>query len=204
LLLGEATDALCEFFCENADVDALVFVRTNIQRSQSLMASLMRIKSLSTLCFSGCHLSDGDVDHLVASFDGLVHLASLDISEDRLGPAVFAGVCRAARRLPELATFCWTGNELGDTAAFIALVDERRLHRIDFSGTPLRDDWVRVLGELLDRDWQITEIRITDFGPSLAQKIHRNRDRDRHARVGPAFRMMRYAVPVRDDLFDDE
>jgi hypothetical protein len=204
LILGEATDALSEFFCENADVDTLIFIKTHIQRCQSLMASLIRVRSLSALSFSGCRLSDGDVDCLLTSFDGLAHLRSLDVSDDGLGPAVFSSVCRAAAGLPALAALRWTGNQLGDPAAFVALVDRGSLRTADLSGTPLGDEWVRVLGELLDRDWQIADLTVTNGSPVLAHKIHRNRDRFRKARTGPCFRMMRYTAPVQEDLFEDE
>jgi hypothetical protein len=204
LILGEAADALSEFFWEKADVDTLIFINTNIQRSQSFMASLTRLNSLSTLSFSGCHLTDSDVDYLVTSFDGLPHLRSLDLSEDRLGPSVFSGVCRALQRLPELAAFRWAGNQLGDPAAFVALMNKGALRTIDFSGTPLGTDWIRVLGDLLDRDWQIAELKVTDCSTIIAEKIHRNRERFRNERAGPAFRMSRYAAPLGDDLFEDE
>jgi hypothetical protein len=66
----------------------------------------------------------------------------------------------------------------------------------------LNDDWVRTLCALLDRDWQIADLEVSDFNTILSQKIARNKARFRATRTGPACRMVRYAKPVFENVFE--
>jgi hypothetical protein len=203
LLIGEATDALASFFAENPDLDALIFANVTVQKSVSLFSSLRHCQSLATLSLSHCNLTDADLDALFASFQTLSNLRTLEISRDHLGPSVFGNVCRALPVLPALTTFVWTGNQLGDPVSFAeAVVATPSLRFIDFSLCALTNDWVQTLGAVLDRDWQIADLKIENPGPPLSQKIARNRERFQAEQTGPSCRMIRYARPVSDDLFE--
>jgi hypothetical protein len=105
--------------------------------------------------------------------------------------------------MPSLSNFVWSANQLGDPLVFTdSLIAMPLLRFIDFSLCSLSGDWVRTLCLLLDKDWQIGNLKVSDFTADLVRKIERNRNRFEAEKNGLSGRMIRYGKPVNEDLFE--
>ncbi|OHT05720.1 hypothetical protein TRFO_05886 [Tritrichomonas foetus] len=204
LILAEAVEQFGKLFGENLDFDALIFINTQIQNFPGFCEALGRCASLSILSFTSCRLTDSDFESLNPILKKLIHLQTIDISHDHIGPVMFSNMCHALCANSELESFHWNDNQLGDPAAFVELVKSvPSLRKVDLSGIILTDQWVEALSQLLDESWQLCDVRVTDITPTLRAKIDRNNMRNEMMRKGPSRRMAAYAIPDIDDIFDE-
>ena len=203
-IIAEAVDQLKKLFSEQLDFDALIFINTQIQNFPDFCEAIGLCSSLSILSFTSCNLTDDKIELLIPILRNLKHLQTFDISHDSVGPVMFNNLCHALCINHELESFHWKENQLGDPSSFVDLVKSvPTLTRVDFSGIILPDSWIKALNQILDESWQLTDIKLTDNNTVLQQKIARNEMRKEMLRRGPSARMIKYAMPDTDDLFDE-
>lgn len=202
-ILGEAVVLFPELFSCGVDVDTLMFNECTVQNFHVFAQSLSAASSLSTLHFSKCQLTDEDYDALVVVLPALKHLSSFGISNAKTSPGVFANVCRGLCACKELSCFQWNNNHLGESGPFVDLVRSvSSLRFIDFSETGLSGEWTNALTDLLNANWQIAELKVGSGNPSLQILAARNKTRHKAMTSGPSARMMLYAQPASEDLFE--
>lgn len=204
LLLAEAVQVLDDYFQESYDVDGLIFLNTKIQNFESFCLGIGNCESLSLLSFTSCQLRDDDIDLIIGALRKLKHIRVFDISSDHIGPVAFSNICRALSVCKELTTFQWTRNQLGEPNSFIDLVKAvPTLTNIIIDDSLLSVQWRQALYQILDENWQITNIKTTDLDPQLLLKIKRNNQRYQTKCNGLSTRMCRYAQPINDSTFDE-
>ncbi|KAK8893431.1 hypothetical protein M9Y10_021851 [Tritrichomonas musculus] len=203
-IIAEAVDQLIKLFSEPLDFDALIFINVQIQNFPNFCEAISHCTSLSILSFTSCSLTDDKIELLIPSLRNLKHLQTFDISHDNVGPVMFNNLCHALCMNHELESFHWKDNQLGDPSSFVDLVKSvPNLSQVDFRGIILSESWIKALCQLLDESWQLTSIKITDNNDILRKKIEKNEMRRELLRRGPAARMIRYAIPDSNDLFDE-
>ena len=185
-IIAEAVDQLKKLFSEQLDFDALIFINTQIQNFPDFCEAIGLCSSLSILSFTSCNLTDDKIELLIPILRNLKHLQTFDISHDSVGPVMFNNLCHALCINHELESFHWKENQLGDPSSFVDLVKS-----------------VPNLSQVVDESWQLTDIKLTDNNTVLQQKIARNEMRKEMLRRGPSARMIKYAMPDTDDLFDE-
>lgn len=203
-ILEESIIPFEKLFSEDLDFDAFIFLNCQIHNFPKFCQAIGHCSSLSILSFTSCHFDDAHIEALISQLVNFKHLQTFDISKESIGPVMFVNVCHALCANRELRSFGWSDTQLGDPGAFVDLVKSiPSLTHIDFSHAILSETWVKALSELLDGNWQLKELKITDTNPSLREKLERNQNRNELLKKGPSSRMIRYAIADNDELFDE-
>jgi hypothetical protein len=181
----ECLEKLAECF---TDIDALLFINMNINNYNRLFRLISSIKNLAILSFSNSNLKDASLDDICNSIKELKYLKTFSVISERCDSSYFNGVCRALEGKEYLVNFQWKDTNIGDCWVFSGMFRScPLLSNIDISDITLDEDWRNVLKNLLDEDWKLEELVVSDFNASLRSKIAQNRNHAKEKNQMPSY-----------------
>ena len=169
-------------------IDAMLFYNVKIYKFESLFSFIGSLSDLTVLSFSRCNLKECPSNELIDALKKLEFLVTFSISNERCDSSFFNEVCDVLSNKEYLANFQWKDSNLGDPNTFASFFRSTPgLKNVDISQASLNEEWRKVLISLLDENWKLEELIVSDFGEPLSSKIARNKARSQHLKQMPSF-----------------
>lgn len=169
-------------------IDAMLFYDIKCIKYEKLFSFIGTLKDLTVLSFSRCGLKECSSNIITDALKKLEFLVTFSISNERCDSSFFNDVCNTLSNKEYLANFQWKDSNLGDPNTFASFFRSTpQLKNVDISHASLNDEWRKVLINLLDENWKLEELVISDFSEPLKSKITRNKARAAQMKKMPSF-----------------
>ena len=169
-------------------IDAMLFYNVKIYKFENLLSFIGSLSDLTVLSFSRCNLKECPSNAFIDALKKLEFLATFSVSSERCDSSFFNEVCEALSNKEYLANFQWKDSNLGDPSTFLSFFrSATKLNTVDISKASLSDEWRDALISLLDENWKLEELIVSDFEESLNSRIARNRARSQQMKRMPSF-----------------
>jgi hypothetical protein len=169
-------------------IDAMLFYNVKCYNLQNLFSLIGSLKDITVLSFSKCSLKECPSSFLIDALKKLEYIRTFSVSNERCDPSFFNEVCNVLANKKYIENFQWKDTNLGDPntfASFFRSAPEMKI--VDISQASLNDEWRSQLNDLLDENWKLEELIVSDFCESLRSKIKRNKSRAQQMKKMPSF-----------------
>ena len=192
IISEESINVLKRLSENQVDIDGMLFFNSFSGNFPKLFDVMSSFENLSILSFTSCNLKEVSQESIGSAVSKMKYLRIFSITGERCTDSLFNEVCKALTNKEYLECFQWKDTILGDPATFGTFFRScPSLHTVDLSQSALTDDWRAMLISLLDENWKLEYLILSDFAEPLKSKILRNKQRAQYKEKMPSAAMYR-------------
>ena len=192
IISEESINVLKKLVENQVDIDGMLFFNSFSGNFPKLFDLMSTFENLSILSFTSCNLKEINSESIGNAVSKMKYLRIFSVTSERSDDGLFNEVCKALTNKEYLECFQWKDTLIGDPSTFGTFFRScPLLHTIDLSQTALNDDWRTMLISLLDENWKLEYLVLSDFAEPLKSKILRNKQRAQNKERMPSAGMYR-------------